>query len=380
MPSRQHFNSMKYNIAVIPGDGIGPEVTAQAKKALNAIAGVYDHTFIYKEVLMGACAIDKTGNPLPNETLAVCKKSDAILFGAIGHPKYDNDPSAKVRPEQGLLKLRKELGLFCNVRPVKAYDQLIENSPLKKEVIKGTDISIYRELTGGIYFGIKELSEDGKIAFDGCSYSVEEIERIAHLAFIEAQKRRKKLTLVDKANVLETSRLWRKTVTNLASQYPDVTLDFLFVDNAAMQLILNPKQIDVILTENLFGDIISDEASVIGGSIGLLASASIGKENALFEPIHGSFPQATGKNSANPLASILSAAMLLQHLGLFKEAEAIEKAVEKSLELRISTEDINTENAFTTSKVGDFIVDYIEHQQESNMNFINIHMGQSTII
>jgi len=380
MPSRQHFNSMKYNIAVIPGDGIGPEVTAQAKKALNAIAGVYDHTFIYKEVLMGACAIDKTGNPLPNETLAVCKKSDAILFGAIGHPKYDNDPSAKVRPEQGLLKLRKELGLFCNVRPVKAYDQLIENSPLKKEVIKGTDISIYRELTGGIYFGIKELSEDGKIAFDGCSYSVEEIERIAHLAFIEAQKRRKKLTLVDKANVLETSRLWRKTVTNLASQYPDVTLDFLFVDNAAMQLILNPKQFDVILTENLFGDIISDEASVIGGSIGLLASASIGKENALFEPIHGSFPQATGKNSANPLASILSAAMLLQHLGLFKEAEAIEKAVEKSLELRISTEDINTENAFTTSKVGDFIVDYIEHQQESNMNFINIHMGQSTII
>ncbi len=380
MPSRQHFNSMKYNIAVIPGDGIGPEVTAQAKKALNAIAGVYDHTFIYKEVLMGACAIDKTGNPLPNETLAVCKKSDAILFGAIGHPKYDNDPSAKVRPEQGLLKLRKELGLFCNVRPVKAYDQLIENSPLKKEVIKGTDISIYRELTGGIYFGIKELSEDGKIAFDGCSYSVEEIERIAHLAFIEAQKRRKKLTLVDKANVLETSRLWRKTVTNLASQYPDVALDFLFVDNAAMQLILNPKQFDVVLTENLFGDIISDEASVIGGSIGLLASASIGKENALFEPIHGSFPQATGKNSANPLASILSAAMLLQHLGLFKEAEAIEKAVEKSLELGISTEDINTENAFTTSKVGDFIVDYIEHQQESNMNFINIHMGQSTII
>ncbi|MDG1041081.1 MAG: 3-isopropylmalate dehydrogenase [Polaribacter sp.] len=371
---------MKYNIAVIPGDGIGPEVTAQAKKALNAIAGVYDHTFIYKEVLMGACAIDKTGNPLPNETLAVCKKSDAILFGAIGHPKYDNDPSAKVRPEQGLLKLRKELGLFCNVRPVKAYDQLIENSPLKKEVIKGTNISIYRELTGGIYFGIKELSEDGKIAFDGCSYSVEEIERIAHLAFIEAQKRRKKLTLVDKANVLETSRLWRKTVTNLASQYPDVALDFLFVDNAAMQLILNPKQFDVVLTENLFGDIISDEASVIGGSIGLLASASIGKENALFEPIHGSFPQATGKNSANPLASILSAAMLLQHLGLFKEAEAIEKAVEKSLELGISTEDINTENAFTTSKVGDFIVDYIEHQQESNMNFINIHMGQSTII
>ncbi|WP_420553772.1 3-isopropylmalate dehydrogenase [Tenacibaculum aiptasiae] len=371
---------MKYNIAVIPGDGIGPEVTEQAKKALNAIAHVYDHTFIYKEALMGACAIDGTGNPLPNETLSVCKQSDAILFGAIGHPKYDNDPSAKIRPEQGLLKLRKELGLFCNVRPVKAYDQLIENSPLKEDIIKNTDISIYRELTGGIYFGIKELSDDGKIAFDGCSYSVEEIERIAHLAFKEAQNRRKKLTLVDKANVLETSRLWRKTVTALSGQYPEVTLDFLFVDNAAMQMILNPKQFDVILTENLFGDIISDEASVIGGSIGLLASASVGKENALFEPIHGSFPQATGKDIANPLASILSAAMLLKHLGLHTEAAAIERAVEKSLELGITTEDISSETSFGTSKVGDFIADYIYNQEDSNLNFQNIHMGQSTII
>ncbi|KAB1151418.1 3-isopropylmalate dehydrogenase [Tenacibaculum aiptasiae] len=371
---------MKYNIAVIPGDGIGPEVTEQAKKALNAIAHVYDHTFIYKEALMGACAIDATGNPLPKETLSVCKESDAILFGAIGHPKYDNDPSAKVRPEQGLLKLRKELGLFCNVRPVKAYNQLIENSPLKEDIIKNTDISIYRELTGGIYFGIKELSDDGKIAFDGCSYSVEEIERIAHLAFKEAQNRRKKLTLVDKANVLETSRLWRKTVTALSSKYPEVTLDFLFVDNAAMQMILNPKQFDVILTENLFGDIISDEASVIGGSIGLLASASVGKENALFEPIHGSFPQATGKDIANPLASILSVAMLLKHLGLHTEAAAVERAVEKSLELGITTEDISSETSFGTSKVGDFIADYIYNQEDSNLNFQNIHMGQSTII
>ncbi|MDG2193644.1 MAG: 3-isopropylmalate dehydrogenase [Polaribacter sp.] len=374
---------MKYTIAVIPGDGIGPEVTAQAKKALNAIADVYDHTFIYKEAMMGACAIDATGNPLPQETVTVCEQSDAILFGAIGHPKYDNDPSAKVRPEQGLLSLRKQLGLFCNVRPVKAYEQLIANSPLKKEIISGTDISIYRELTGGIYFGTKELSEDGQVAFDGCSYSVEEIERIAHLAFKEAQNRRKKLTLVDKANVLETSRLWRKTVTALASQYKDVALDFLFVDNAAMQLILNPKQFDVILTENLFGDIISDEASVIGGSIGLLASASIGKENALFEPIHGSFPQATGKDIANPLASILSAAMLLTHLGLHAEANAIERAVQKSLALGITTEDIQQkEHSFSvsTSKVGDFIADYIENQDDSNLNFKNIHMGQSTII
>ncbi len=272
--------------------------------------------------------------------------------------------------------------MFCNVRPVKAYEQLIDNSPLKKEIIKGTDISIYRELTGGIYFGIKELSDDGKIAFDGCSYSVMEIERIAHLAFKEAQTRRKKLTLVDKANVLETSRLWRKTVTALASQYPDVELDFLFVDNAAMQLILNPKQFDVILTENLFGDIISDEASVIGGSIGLLASASVGKENALFEPIHGSFPQATGKDIANPLASILSAAMLLNHLALHEEAKSIERAVEKSLVLGIITEDIKGENSFSasTSKVGDFIADYIGNQEDSLLNFQNIHMGQSTII
>lgn len=371
---------MKVNIAIIPGDGIGPEVTEQAKKALNAIANVFDHTFLFKEGLMGACAIDETGTPLPDKTLNLCKESDAVLFGAIGDPKYDEDPTLKVRPEQGLLKLRKELGLFCNIRPVKAYETLIHNSPLKEERIKGTDISIYRELTGGIYFGKKELSKDGTIAKDGCTYSVEEIERIAHLAFQAAQSRQKKLTLVDKANVLETSRLWRKTVTSLAVQYPDVRLDYLFVDNAAMQLILNPKQFDVILTENLFGDILSDEASVIGGSIGLLASASIGKNNALFEPIHGSFPQAKGKDIANPLASILSAAMLLEHLGLHEEAGAIDKAVQKSLELGITTEDINFEKPFSTSKVGDFIADYVNNQEDTDINFQNIHMGQSTII
>lgn len=371
---------MKFNIAVIPGDGIGPEVINQAKKALNAVANTYNHIFIYTEAQMGACAIDATGNPLPDETIEVCKNSDAILFGAIGHPKYDNDPSAKVRPEQGLLKLRKELGLFCNIRPVKAYEQLIENSPLKRDIISGTDISIFRELTGGIYFGIKELSEDGTVAFDGCSYSVEEISRIAHFAFKAAQNRKKKVTLIDKANVLETSRLWRKVVTEIAKEYKEITLEFLFIDNAAMQMILNPNQFDVILTENLFGDIISDEASVIGGSIGLLASSSIGNENSLFEPIHGSFPQATGKNIANPLASILSAAMLLEHLGLHKEAKAIETAVEKSLELSIVTQDLNSETSFSTSKVGDFIADYIENPEDSNHNFQNIHMGQSTII
>lgn len=371
---------MKLKIAVIPGDGIGPEVISQAKKALDAIAVTFDHIFLYEEGLMGACAIDATGKPLPESTLNLCKHSDAILFGAIGDPKYDTNPNAKVRPEQGLLQLRKELGLFCNIRPVKAYDNLIENSPLKKEIIQGTDISIYRELTGGIYFGDKRVSHDGKTAFDDCSYSEQEITRIAHLAFQAAQKRSQRLTLVDKANVLETSRLWRKTVAKIASNYSDVTLDFLFVDNAAMQLILNPKQFDVILTENLFGDILSDEASVIGGSIGLLASASIGEQNALFEPIHGSFPQATGNDIANPIASILSAAMLLEHVGLHEEAKVIEDAVQKSLDLGITTEDIHTKKSFSTSKVGDFIADYIQHQNDSDVNFQNIHMGQSTII
>lgn len=371
---------MNYNIAIIPGDGIGPEVTAQAKKALDAIAHVFNHSFSYTYAQMGACAIDATGDPLPQETIEACTASDAILFGAIGHPKYDNDPSAKVRPEQGLLKLRKSLGLFCNVRPVKAYEQLIENSPLKRDIISGADMSIYRELTGGIYFGDKYLSGDGTIASDGCSYSVGEISRIAHLAFKEAQTRRKKVTLVDKANVLETSRLWRKTVTKIAKEYPDVSLDFLFVDNAAMQMILNPKQFDVILTANLFGDIISDEASVIGGSIGLLASASIGQENALFEPIHGSFPQATAMDIANPLASILSAAMLLRHLELHQEAALIETAVEKSLALGFTTSDINKETPLGTSKVGDFIADYILDPARSEYSVKNIVAAQPTII
>ncbi|NND61696.1 MAG: 3-isopropylmalate dehydrogenase [Flavobacteriaceae bacterium] len=372
---------MKLHIAVLSGDGIGPEVTSEAIKVLKAIAVEFDHSFKFTEALVGASAIDKTGNPLPNETLDVCKSSDAVLFGAIGDPKYDNDPSAKVRPEQGLLKLRKELGLFANIRPVKAYDTLLEKSPLKEEIIKGTDISIYRELTGGIYFGEKKLNEEGTVASDLCVYSKAEIERIAHLAFKAAQSRRKKVTLVDKANVLESSRLWRKVVTELATEYPDITLDFLFVDNAAMQLILNPKQFDVILTENMFGDIISDEASVIGGSIGLLASASVGGEIGLFEPIHGSFPEGTGKGIANPIASILSAAMLLEHFGLTKEAASIHKAVEKSLELDISTPDLNRNgNPITTQKLGDFIEDYILNPEDSNMNFTNIHLGQSTII
>lgn len=370
---------MKLKIALLPGDGIGPEVTKQAVKVLKAIGEVYGHFFEFEVALVGAIAIDKTGNPLPEETLTLCKNADAVLFGAIGDPKYDNNPNAKVRPEQGLLKLRKELGLFANIRPIKVFETLLDKSPLKREIIEGTDMLIFRELTGGIYFGEKKVSEDGTMASDLCEYSQMEIERIAHLAFKAAQNRRKKITLVDKANVLETSRLWRRVVTNMAKEYPEVALDFLFVDNAAMQMILNPRQFDVILTENLFGDVISDEGSVIGGSIGLLASASVGYENALFEPIHGSYPQAKGKNIANPIAAILSAAMLLEHFGLHEEAGTILKAVEKTLESNIVTPDLNLVRSFGTDYVGDSVANSILHQEDSNgyINHENINIGKS---
>ncbi len=371
---------MNIKIALLSGDGIGPEVTAEAVKVLEAIAEKYGHQFKFKPADVGAIAIDKTGNPLPDKTLEICADADAILFGSIGDPKYDNNPKAKVRPEQGLLKLRKSMGLFANIRPLSTYDALISQSNLKEHVIKGTDFVIYRELTGGIYFGDKVLSADGKKASDDCSYSADEIDRIAHLAFKAAQKRRKKLTLIDKANVLETSRLWRKQVTALSKNYPDVALDFLFVDNAAMQIILNPRQFDVILTENMFGDIISDESSVIAGSIGLLASASIGKHAALFEPIHGSYPQAKGKNIANPIASILSAAMLLEHFDLFKEAQNIKEAVNKSLDMNVCTSDINSESLFKTDDIGAFVIDYINFPEDYKTNINNINLGQSTII
>lgn len=372
---------MNLNIALLPGDGIGPEVLAQAVKCLQAVEETFSHNFIYKEALVGAIAIDKKGNPLPDNTLKLCREADAVLFGAIGDPKYDNNPNANVRPEQGLLKLRKELGLFTNIRPVKVFPTLIDNSPLKKEIISGTDFTIYRELTGGIYFGEKKINDEGTVASDLCEYSEKEISRITHLAFKAAKNRRNKLTLVDKANVLESSRLWRKVVTKIAQSYPEVTLDFLFVDNAAMQIILNPSQFDVILTENMFGDIISDEGSVIGGSIGLLASASIGDESALFEPIHGSYPQAKGKDIANPVASILSAAMLLEHFGLFEEAMAVREAVDKSLKKGIVTPDLNQKSQYSTNQVGDFIANNIvDIDDDINMNDENIDLGKSTII
>ncbi|MCL9804358.1 3-isopropylmalate dehydrogenase [Flavobacterium amniphilum] len=373
---------MRLKIALLPGDGIGPEVSQQSVKVLNTIAEIFGHHFEIEEALVGAIAIDETGSPLPEKTLNLCKKSDAVLFGSIGDPKYDNNPNAKVRPEQGLLRLRKELGLFANIRPVKAYPTLLDQSPLKRNIIEGTDMLIYRELTGGIYFGEKKINEDATVASDLCEYSQFEIERIAHLAFKAAQTRSNKVTLVDKANVLESSRLWRRVVTNLANEYPGVIVDFLFVDNAAMQMILNPKQFDVILTENMFGDIISDEGSVIGGSIGLLASASVGYENALFEPIHGSYPQAKGKNIANPVASILSTAMLLDHFDLTEEASAVRRAVEKAIELGIVTSDLNKDSYFGTDYVGDYIANAILNKGDSDnyINYENVHLGKSVFM
>ncbi|HKH59624.1 MAG TPA: 3-isopropylmalate dehydrogenase [Flavitalea sp.] len=371
---------MNKNIAVILGDGIGPEVTHQSIKVLDAVAQQFGHEFNYTFCLMGADAIDKTGNPLPDETVEICLESDAILFGAIGHPKYDNDPSAKVRPEQGLLKLRKSLQLFANIRPVSTYPSLHHLSPLKNKQLEGVDFVIFRELTGGIYFGKKEINPEGTRASDDCVYTQDEIERIAHLAFQSAQKRRKKLTLVDKANVLETSRLWRKVVQGIAKQYADVAVDFLFVDNAAMQIILNPKQFDVILTENMFGDIISDEASVISGSLGLLPSASIGNGSALFEPIHGSYPQAAGKDIANPLGSILSMALMLDHFNMTEEAALVRKAVEWTLAHGFVTKDIDAVNSYSTTTVGDLIRDFIENRIPSTINKSNIALSKSTII
>ena len=367
------------NIAVIEGDGIGPEVTTQSVNVLKAIAQTFGHRFNFKYALMGAIAIDKTGNPLPYETIDICLNSDAILFGAIGHPKYDNDPNAKVRPEQGLLKLRKTLGLFANIRPVTTYESLFHLSPLKSRIIEGVDMVIYRELTGGIYFGKKETNEEKTFAIDECTYSKEEIERIAHPAFKAAQLRRKKLTLVDKANVLETSRLWRKVVQEVAPQYPDVAVDYMFVDNAAMQIIQNPKQFDVILTENMFGDIISDEASVISGSLGLLPSASVGNGVALFEPIHGSYPQAAGKDIANPIGSILSAAMLLDHLEMYNEASLIRDAVNWTLQNGFVTKDIEPVNFYFTATLGELICDYVSGKIP-DIRKDNIEMRKSTII
>jgi len=352
---------MKKNIAVLPGDGIGPEIIAQAVAVLDAVAEKYGHQFTYEYARIGACAIDSCGDPYPQETHEKCMNCDAILFGSIGDPKYDNDPSAKVRPEQGLLRMRKNLGLYANIRPVKPYDSLLDASPLKNERVAGSDFIVVRELTGGIYFGEpRGRNEAGDKAFDSCVYSKEEIVRVSHVAFQYALRRRKKVTLVDKANVLATSRLWRETVKEVHTAYQDVELDFMFVDNAAMKMVSNPKDFDVILTENMFGDILSDVSGVINGSIGLLPSASFGKDRSLFEPIHGSYPQAAGKDIANPIATILSAAMMLEDaFGLSEEASAVRQACAKAIAEGVCTEDIIPGSKYGTKAVGQYIVGQI---------------------
>ena len=352
---------MNFKIAKVPGDGIGPEVVEQAVKAVNAVCAKFGHKVDYEFAYIGACAIDKYGNPYPDETHNVCMASDAVLFGAVGDPKYDNDPTAKVRPEQGLLAIRKKLGLYANLRPVETFKSLIDKSPLKTELVDGADFLCVRELTGGMYFGEKGRKDGGNTAFDTNIYSRFEIERILKLAFEYAMKRRKHLTVVDKANVLETSRLWRQVAQEMAPKYPEVTVDYMYVDNASMQLIRCPKHFDVLVTENTFGDILTDEASCITGSMGLLASASIGEHTSLFEPIHGSYPQAAGKNIANPLATILSAAMMFEYaFGLMEEGKVIRRAVADSIDKGIVTEDLSGEGkAYSTSEVGDWIASAI---------------------
>ena len=349
---------MKLDIALLAGDGIGPEVIAQAVKVCDAVATKFNHEINWMPALTGAAAIDACGEPYPDETHEICLKADAVLFGAIGHPKYDNDPSAKVRPEQGLLKMRKKLGLFANVRPTFTFPSLIDNSPLKRERIEGTDLVFLRELTGGIYFGEKGRKDGGETAFDTCTYTRVEVQRLAKKGFELAMTRTKKLCCVDKANVLETSRLWRETVQAMEKDYPEVTVSYEFVDAVAMRLVQWPNSYDVLITENLFGDILTDEASVISGSMGLMPSASVGEKTSLYEPIHGSYPQATGLDIANPLATILSAAMMFEDaFNLKEEAEAIKNVVNKSLEKGIVTEDLSGKNkAYKTSEVGDWLV------------------------
>ena len=350
-------------IALLPGDGIGPEVVAQAVKAVDAACGCKGHKAEYSRGDIGACAICKYSDAFPEQTLRTCMDSDAVLFGAVGDPEFDNNPKAKVRPEQGLLAMRKSLGLYANLRPVETFPSLLHKSPLKKDLVEGADFLCVRELTGGMYFGQKGRSDDGNTAYDTNIYHRYEVERILKLSFEYARQRRGHLTVVDKANVLESSRLWRQIAQELAPLYPDVQTDYMYVDNAAMKLISGPKFFDVLVTENTFGDILTDEASCISGSMGLLASASIGEHTSVFEPIHGSYPQAAGKNIANPVATILSAAMMFEYaFGLVEEGAMIRAAVAASLDEGIVTEDLaDGGKAYSTSGVGDWIANYISN-------------------
>lgn len=350
---------MKLNIAVLPGDGIGPEISVQGVKVLKAVAEKFNHNFVFNYGLIGASAIDVTGESFPAETLDLCLNSDAVFFASVGDPRYDNNPASKVRPEQGLLAMRKLLELYANIRPIDTFECLLDKSPLKGSIVKGSDFIVIRELTGGMYFGDKYESEDS--AYDTNLYHRYEIERILDVAFKFAIRRNKHLTVVDKANVLASSRLWRKVAQEKAKEYPEVTTDFMFVDNASMKIILQPTFFDVIVTENTFGDILTDEASVITGSMGLLPSASIGNKTPVFEPIHGSWPEAAGKNIANPLAQILSGAMLLEYFGLAEEGKLVREAVGQSIDQGIRTPDIQLPNGnyYGTAEVGEWIVNYI---------------------
>jgi len=350
---------MKLKIAVLPGDGIGPEIMKQGVAVMDAIARKFGHEFEYEEALVGAHAIDVTGDPYPQHTHEVCMRADAVLFAAVGSLKYDNDPTAPVRPEQGLLAMRKNLGLFANIRPVTTFDCLLHKSPLKEELLRGADFIVIRELTGGMYFG--EKYQDNDKAYDTDIYTRPEIERILKVAFEYAQKRRRHLTVVDKANVLASSRLWRQIAKEMEPQYPDVTTDYMFIDNASMRVLTEPRYFDVIVTENTFGDILTDETSCITGSMGLQPSSSLGEHTPLFEPVHGSWPQAAGQNLANPLAQILSAAMLLEYFGLTEEGALVRRAVDASLDANVRTPEIQVEggNKYGTREVGQWIVDYI---------------------
>lgn len=352
---------MNLNLAVLAGDGIGPEVIDQAIKVVDAIGKKYGHTINYTHAITGAVAIDEVGNPYPDETHEICMNADAVLFGAIGHPKFDNDPSAKVRPEQGLLAMRKKLGLYANIRPTLVFPSLLHKSPLRRELIENADFVCIRELTGGIYFGEKGRNEARDKAWDVCEYTKPEVERIIRLAYEYAMQRNKKLCIVDKANVLETSRLWREVGQSLEKEYPEVATEYLFVDAAAMRIIQWPEGFDVMVTENMFGDILTDEASVISGSMGLMPSASIGLHTSVFEPIHGSYPQAAGKNIANPLGTVLSAAMMFEYaFKLTDEAQEIKDVVNKSLAEGIVTVDIaDSGKSYSTSEVGDWLAKQI---------------------
>ncbi|MBL7852619.1 MAG: 3-isopropylmalate dehydrogenase [Cyclobacteriaceae bacterium] len=353
---------MKKKIIVLPGDGIGREVTSEGKRVLEEIGRQFGREFEFGEGIIGHEAIEKTGTALPDETLEKLRAADAILFGAVGHPKYDNDPSLPVRPEQGLLKMRKELGLYANLRPIRLFDELLGASSIKPEVLRGADILFFRELTGDVYFGEKGKKNDGQTAYDMMIYHAYEVERIAHKAFQAARARRKKVTSVDKANVLESSRLWRRVVQEVGKQYPDVELEHEFVDAMAMKLIQQPRRYDVVVTGNLFGDILTDEASQIAGSMGMLASASVGDSVGLYEPIHGSAHDITGKGIANPLASILSVALMLEiSFGWKSESEAVVDAVRQVLKSGYRTADIADastpkEKILNTRHMGDRVV------------------------